>query len=62
MQGIPIQIAQTKEIMNLLGMAGGTVRPPLVPLSAEQKTRLKALMEQLKIFPPAHKVQAKVSK
>jgi dihydrodipicolinate synthase/N-acetylneuraminate lyase len=61
MQGIPIQIAQTKETMNLLGMAGGTVRPPLVPFSSEQKIRLKALMEDLKIFPPTHKVQAKIS-
>jgi 4-hydroxy-tetrahydrodipicolinate synthase len=61
MQGVPIQIAQTKETMNLLGMAGGTVRPPLVPFSAEQKIRLKALMEQLKIFPPSQKIQAKIS-
>ncbi len=61
MQGIPIQIAQTKETMNLLGMAGGTVRPPLVPLSTEQKIRLKALMDQLKIFPSARKVEAKMS-
>lgn len=59
MQGIPIQIAQTKETMNLLGMAGGTVRPPLVPFNAEQKIRLKALIEQLKILPRAQKVQAK---
>ena len=61
MQGVPIQIAQTKETMNLLGMAGGTVRPPLVPFSPEQKIRLKALMEQLKIFKPVAKVQAKIS-
>lgn len=61
MQGVPIQIAQTKETMNLLGMAGGTVRPPLVPFSAEQKARLKALLEQLKIFPQAQKVQARIS-
>lgn len=60
MQGIPIQIAQTKETMNLLGMAGGTVRPPLVPFSAEQKIRLKALIEQLKILPRAQKVQPKI--
>ena len=60
MQGVPIQIAQTKDAMNFLGMAGGTVRPPLVPFSAEQKVRLKALLEQLKIFPPRQKVQAKI--
>lgn len=57
-QGIPIQIAQTKETMNLLGMAGGTVRPPLVSFSAEQKIRLRALLEQLKITP---KIKARVA-
>ena len=60
MQGIPVQIAQTKATMNLLGMAGGTVRPPLVPFSAEQKSRLKSLMDELKIFPPAQKVATRV--
>ncbi|MDA4130051.1 MAG: dihydrodipicolinate synthase family protein [Thaumarchaeota archaeon] len=50
--GIPIQIAQTKETMNLLGMAGGTVRPPLVPLSAAQKIRLKEILIELKIASP----------
>jgi dihydrodipicolinate synthase/N-acetylneuraminate lyase len=59
-QGIPIQIAQTKETMNLLGMAGGVVRPPLVPFNAEQKARLKALLDQLKITPPARKIAARV--
>jgi dihydrodipicolinate synthase/N-acetylneuraminate lyase len=61
MQGVPIQIAQTKETMNLLGMAGGTVRPPLVPFSTEQKTRLKALMERLRIFPTAGRIPAKIA-
>jgi 4-hydroxy-tetrahydrodipicolinate synthase len=60
-QGIPIQIAQTKATMNLLGMAGGTVRPPLVPFSDAQKSRLKALIEELKIYPPAQKVSAKIA-
>ena len=60
MQGIPIQIAQTKETMNLLSMAGGTVRPPLVPFNGEQKIRLKALMEELEILPHAQKVQPKI--
>jgi dihydrodipicolinate synthase/N-acetylneuraminate lyase len=46
--------------MNLLGLAGGTVRPPLVPFSAEQKARLKALMEKLGIFPPAQEVHARL--
>jgi 4-hydroxy-tetrahydrodipicolinate synthase len=49
-QGIPIQIAQTKETMNLMGMAGGVVRPPLVPLSDQQKTRLRQILEELKIL------------
>jgi dihydrodipicolinate synthase/N-acetylneuraminate lyase len=49
MQGVPIQIAQTKETMNLLGMAGGVVRPPLVSLSVEQKKRLKEILSDLKI-------------
>ena len=61
MQGVPIQIAQTKVTMNLLGMAGGTVRPPLVPFSDEQKIKLKALLEQLKIFPSSQKIQANIS-
>jgi len=50
MQGVPIQIAQTKETMNLLGMAGGVVRPPLVPLSEEQKQRLRQILGHLKIL------------
>ena len=51
MQGIPIQIAQTKETMNLLGMAGGTVRPPLLPLTNEQRERLKLILADLDILP-----------
>jgi 4-hydroxy-tetrahydrodipicolinate synthase len=50
-QGIPIQIAQTKETMNLLGMAGGTVRPPLLPLTGEQRERLKTILADLDILP-----------
>ena len=50
-QGIPIQIAQTKETMNLLGMAGGTVRPPLLPLTSEQRERLKTILADLNILP-----------
>jgi len=59
-QGIPVQIAQTKATMNLLGMAGGTVRPPLVPFSAEQKSKLRTLMEELKIFSTPQKIQTRV--
>ena len=50
-QGIPIQIAQTKETMNLLGMSGGTVRPPLLPLSSEQREKLKSILADLQILP-----------
>lgn len=60
MQGVPIQIAQTKETMNLLGMAGGTVRPPLVPFSEEQRKRLKALMEQLRISSTVQRIRARM--
>jgi 4-hydroxy-tetrahydrodipicolinate synthase len=50
-QGIPIQIAQTKETMNLLGLSGGTVRPPLCPLTQEQGERLKSILADLEILP-----------
>jgi 4-hydroxy-tetrahydrodipicolinate synthase len=59
-RGVPIQIAQTKEAMNILGMAGGTVRPPLLPLSVEQKKKLGTILEEMKVL-PAQKVATHLS-
>src|SRR5437763_260803 len=41
LQGFPIQIVYVKEVMNLLGMHGGSVRPPLTQLTHEKMEELK---------------------
>ncbi|TLY15958.1 MAG: dihydrodipicolinate synthase family protein [Thaumarchaeota archaeon] len=45
LQGFPIQIVYVKEVMNLLGMHGGSVRPPLTQLTNEKKEELKRVLE-----------------
>ncbi|TLX99084.1 MAG: dihydrodipicolinate synthase family protein, partial [Thaumarchaeota archaeon] len=45
LQGFPIQIVYVKEVMNLLGMHGGSVRPPLTQLTHEKKEELKRVLE-----------------
>lgn len=40
-------IALTKASMELAGLCGGTVRPPLSDISREDQTRLQSLMEEL---------------
>jgi 4-hydroxy-tetrahydrodipicolinate synthase len=39
-----------KAAMNLLGMAGGPVRPPMINLNAEQKKELKAILNELGVL------------
>ncbi|MEN3337802.1 MAG: 5-dehydro-4-deoxyglucarate dehydratase [Acidobacteriota bacterium] len=38
------EVAVMKELMNMLGLTGGSVRPPLVPLRPEELTELRALL------------------
>ena len=38
------EVAVMKELMNVLGLGGGFVRPPLVPLRAEESRELRALV------------------
>src|SRR5436309_1405134 len=45
LQGFPIQIVYVKEVMNLLGMHGGSIRPPLTQLTHEKKEELKRVLE-----------------
>lgn len=47
MQGIPIQNVYVKETMNILGLCGGRVRPPLTQLTAERKDELKRFVAAL---------------
>jgi len=42
------EVSVMKEMMNLVGMAGGPVRPPLPNLRAEEIAELKAMMETWK--------------
>jgi 5-dehydro-4-deoxyglucarate dehydratase len=42
-------ITVVKEAMNLLGMPGGTMRSPLVPLAAEDRDDLRAILEELRL-------------
>lgn len=46
-QGFPVQIAYVKEAMNLLGMHGGPVRPPLAQLPREKKEELRRVLTEL---------------
>jgi dihydrodipicolinate synthase/N-acetylneuraminate lyase len=55
LQGIPIQNVYVKEAMNLLGMRGGRVRPPLTQLTAEKMDELKqfvAIMIESSVLAP----------
>src|SRR3989442_7352170 len=45
LQGFPIPIVYVKEVMNLFGMHGGSVRPPLTQLTHEKKEGLKRGLE-----------------
>ena len=41
-----IAIAQLKAWSELLGLAGGPVRPPLLPLSENERDALRAYLDQ----------------
>jgi 4-hydroxy-tetrahydrodipicolinate synthase len=51
LQGYPIQNAYIKEAMNIIGMAGGVVRPPLVGVSDEKIPDLRETLEHLRLVP-----------
>jgi 5-dehydro-4-deoxyglucarate dehydratase len=40
------EVTVMKELMNMLGLTGGSVRPPLVPLRAEELREVRALVPQ----------------
>jgi 5-dehydro-4-deoxyglucarate dehydratase len=40
------EVTVMKELMNMLGLAGGFVRPPLVPMRAEELVEVRALVPQ----------------
>jgi 5-dehydro-4-deoxyglucarate dehydratase len=40
------EVTVMKELMNMLGLAGGFVRPPLVPLRADELREIRALVPQ----------------
>lgn len=43
-RGRGYEVSVMKELMNLLGLAGGTVRPPLTPLLQDDRAALEALL------------------
>jgi 5-dehydro-4-deoxyglucarate dehydratase len=43
-------IAVVKEAMNLLGLPGGTVRPPLVPVAREDRDELRRVLIRLELL------------
>lgn len=51
LQGYPVQNAYIKEAMNLMGMRGGSVRPPLAPLSEMKREELRRTLEELRLLP-----------
>ena len=61
LQGIPIQNVYVKETMNILGLHGGRVRPPLTELTAEKMDELKrfvaAMVEKGEFGPRPMKMQ-----
>jgi 5-dehydro-4-deoxyglucarate dehydratase len=44
------EVSVMKEMMNLVGLAAGPVRPPLPNLRAEELTEIKQLLEKWKAF------------
>src|SRR2546428_10056994 len=62
LQGFPIQIVYVKEAMNLLGMHGGSVRPPLTQLTREKKEELKRVLEVIEVQRPRPAVHETASK
>ena len=42
------EVSVMKEMMNLAGLAGGPVRPPLANMRAEDLAELKAMMKKWK--------------
>jgi len=48
---IPYVMPVVKEAMNLLGLPGGTVRPPIMPLSSDDRERLKKILGTMGLLP-----------
>jgi 5-dehydro-4-deoxyglucarate dehydratase len=44
-------VAVVKEAMNMLGMPGGIVRSPLVPLTLDDREDLRKILEELELLP-----------
>src|SRR5688500_10442719 len=44
------EVTAMKAAMDLVGLVGGAVRPPLVPLKAEELEELRAMMSRWKAF------------
>jgi 5-dehydro-4-deoxyglucarate dehydratase len=42
------EVSVMKELMTMLGMAAGPVRPPLAPVLPEDRPQLKSILESLK--------------
>jgi 4-hydroxy-tetrahydrodipicolinate synthase len=53
LRGIGTFPANVKAAMNLLGRPGGYPRPPLLPLSEGEMTRVRSVLENLKLAPAA---------
>lgn len=47
---IPYVMPVVKEAMNLLGLPAGTVRPPTMPLSGDDRERLKRILAGMKLL------------
>jgi 5-dehydro-4-deoxyglucarate dehydratase len=44
------EVSVMKEMMNLIGLAGGPVRPPLVPVRAEESAELRDMLQRWRPF------------
>ncbi len=50
-------VAGLKAAMDMLGLRGGAVRPPLVPLGARERGELESVLIQAGILPPARRTR-----
>jgi len=50
-------VAGLKAAMDMLGLRGGAVRPPLAPLSAQDREELESTLHQAGILPPARRTR-----